>query len=227
MIIIIDTQKATKHLNELGKLLSSKQLALATSRAINRTMLQGRTVARRKVSDKYNIPQRSLTAVDVIKATASRLHGELKADYSTLPLSAFTPKFDTSTRSIRLTRRGELKVKDRTRKKSNPGKGVSFEVEKGKRATIPFAFMAPNKKDVFARGAFNNSKFVLRLKRQQAKGNDLPIQALNTVSIYTAVTNPYALQAIKMKVEDAFPKELERDLRYRIGRLKPHSGPST
>ncbi|WP_153799061.1 phage tail protein [Foetidibacter luteolus] len=223
-MIKIETDKAIKDFKDLGKQLSQKQLAKGLSRAINRSMMQGRTVARRKVASIYNIPQRALTESVALKAsTSNTLTAYIQAGAKTLPLTTFAPQFDTPTKSLRVTKRGEMRVRDRTRKGKNTGNGVSFEIYKGKRERLPFAFMTPKIKSVFGRGKYASRGFERRNKRVKNKGNDLPIQSLSSVSVHTAVINKSSLSAIQSKVADVLPRELQHELNYRLGKIKPTS----
>ncbi len=78
-----------------------RKVTIATSRAINRTLMQGRTVARSEVKRLYNIPQRYLDGINFQRSVpyggrknASRtLTGTIYASAKPIPMDAFAPKF--------------------------------------------------------------------------------------------------------------------------------------
>lgn len=216
----INVKEANKKLGELSKQLTGKQLALSVSRGINRTLMKGRTEARKAVKDEYNIPQKNLSGINYQKSIPNTLTGSIYASATPLPMNAFAPKFETQSRSITTTKKGAQKVKDRKRKVSNPGKGVSIEVHRGSRVVIPFAFMIPGgKPHVFARGNYRGGGsygFVQRNKRVSNSGNDVPVAPLLSVTVHAAVINPKSIGKIQRVLVREYPKELEHELRVRI-----------
>lgn len=216
----INVKEANNNLGELSKQLTGKQLALSISRGINRTLMKGRTEARKAVKDEYNIPQKNLSGINLTKSIPNTLTGNIYASAKPIPMNAFAPKFETQSRSIRTSKRGEQKVKERKRKVSNPGKGVSVEVHKGSRLVIPFAFMIPGAKPhVFARGVYGtggNYGFQKRTKRINNDGNDIPVTPMLSVTVHAAVINPKSISSISKVLVREYPKELEHELRARI-----------
>jgi hypothetical protein len=219
----IDIREANKKFKELQSQLTDKQLALSVSRAINRTLMKGRTEARKAVKEAYNIPQRNLSGINYAKATSATLNGNVYAGSRPIPLNAFAPKFETQSRSITTTKRGEQKIKDRKKKVSNPGKGVSVEIIKGKRAVVPFAFMiAGGKPHVFARGEYKSGGsfgFVRRHKRVNKEGSDIPVKPLISVSVHGAATSPNAVNKVITRMVNEYPKEFEHELIQRVSKL--------
>jgi len=215
-MIYVDTRPAIRSLRKLGEDLSDKNMTRAISRAMNETVLQARTQARAAVKSIYNIPQKNLKGVDVIRSKPQTLVAKLFASATPIPMDAFSPIFHTATQSISVSRKGVQKLKGN--KKQTVGQGVSIEVIKGKRETIPYAFMiAGAKPRVFARGQYNSGAkygFVRRHKRLSAAGNDLPIKPLLSVTVHAAVINKKALQTIKANVDAVFPRALERNISF-------------
>ena len=216
----INVTEANNKFKELSDKLTGRQLALSISRGINRTLMKGRTTARRAVKDEYNIPQKNLNGIDIGKSNPTTLTGNIHASAKPLPMDAFAPRFETSQRSVRVTKKGEQRIKDRKRKVSNPTSGVSIEVHRGSRVVIPFAFMIPGgKARVFARGEYRNGTaygFQQRFKRITNEGNDVPIKPLISVTVHGAVLNPKAIAKIKQRLIDEYPKEIEHELKHRI-----------
>lgn len=219
-MIIIDSKKAIEGFKELGKGLSGKNWRVVISRTINRSLMQGRTVGRRKISSIYNIPQRKLSGIELNSSSINNLRGEIRADGSPIPLSTFEPTFITPTRSIKTTRRGKQKVRNFSRKKRNPGKGVWFQVlNQGGRVQLPFTFMTPERTGVYARGKYNGGTFDKRYVRVSSSGNDLPIQSMVSASVHNSIMNPESMETITDTIEDAFPRLLEHEIKYRIGKI--------
>ncbi|UAY56253.1 phage tail protein [Arachidicoccus terrestris] len=219
-MIVVDTKQAIQDYQKLGEALSKKELHKGISSAINKTMAKGRTAARRAVSDEYNIPQRSLKVVDYLRSNSSTLTAKLGADSRPLPVTTFSPKYEMPTQTISVTRRGQVKTKDRRRRNSNAGNGVSLEVHKGVRKMIPYAFMTRSIVGVFGRGNYVDRGFQRRHQRVANTGNDLPIRDMVSVSVHTAVINKDSLQKIRDIVKEGFPRALEHELQYRLSKLK-------
>lgn len=221
-MIIISTKKALDKARELHSSLSERQLNTVMSRALNETILQGRTEARKIVKSIYNIPQKNLQRINVNRSNAKTLVASLYASATPIPMDAFAPKFTSGNQSITVTRRGQQKVKDL--KKKRRGAGVSIEVIKGKRESISFAFMiAGAKPRVFARGEYRNGTsygFVRRNKREQKKGSDIPIRPLLSVTVHAAVINPKATETIVKRVSTVFPVILERNISFILSKVQ-------
>ena len=218
-MIYISAREAILQLESYKSQLSEKQFATAISRAINESILQGRTEARSAVKSIYNIPQRYLNGINVTKATSVSLSAKLYASAQPIPMDAFAPKFETSTQSLSISKRGQQKQRVFKKAKSNPGMGVSIEVIKGKREIIPFAFLIPGAKPrVFARGEYKSGNgaygFIQRHQRINSSGSDTPIKPLLSVTVHAAVINKTSLDKIQERVNNIFPVALERNLSY-------------
>jgi hypothetical protein len=204
--------------------LSKEQIDKAAARAINRTLLKGRTEARKAVKVEYNIPQKNLDGIQNKKAFPSFLEGYITASAKPIPMDAFAPKFETGSGSITITRKGVQKTKDYKRAKKNPNKGVSIEVKKGQRQTVPYAFMIRGAKPrVFARGQYKGGGssfgFIQRHKRQNNKGNDTPIKPLISITVHGAVINDKVKEKISGIVNADFRDNVEHEIKYLISRI--------
>lgn len=204
--------------------LSKEQMNKATARAINRTLLKGRTEARKAVKVEYNIPQKNLNGIKNKNAHPSFLEGYITASAKPIPMDAFSPRFETSTGSISISRKGVQKTRDYKRAKKNPGKGVSVEVKKGQRQVVPYAFMIKGAKPrVFARGKYKmgggSFGFIQRNKRENKSGNDTPIKPLISVTVHGAVINDKVRGNIKNIIDLNFRKDMEHEIKYLIGRM--------
>ena len=62
----------------LSKRLSNKQAAKAVARGLNDALKQGRTVARKAITDRYNVPTREVMQSALVRISGARV-GELEA----------------------------------------------------------------------------------------------------------------------------------------------------
>lgn len=204
--------------------LSKEQVAIAAARAINRTLLKGRTEARKAVKVEYNIPQKNLDGINKKNAYPSFPEGYITASAKPIPMDAFAPKFETSSGSITISRKGVQRIRDYKRAKKNPGKGVSIEVKKGDRKSVPYAFMIRGAQPrVFARGKYGsmsgNYDFIQRHKRENSRGNDTPIKPLISVTVHGAVINDKVKEKISGIVHADFRNNMEHEIKYLISRI--------
>jgi hypothetical protein len=223
-MIYVNVGPAIAKIKSISNELSERNLARATSRSLNETILQGRTQARAAVKSIYNIPQKNLAGVNVQKSTAKSLVAMLYASATPIPMDAFNPVYHTATHTLSVSRKGAQKVKG-AKKSQTIGQGVTIEVIKGKKETIPFAFMIQGAKPrVFARGAYRSGNlfgFVQRHKRVNDEGNDIPIKPLLSVTIHAAIINKKALQTVEDKVNEVFPKIFERNIAHLLASQGP------
>lgn len=220
----INVSGAIKDLKDLKKQLNPTQVSLAISRGINKTLLKGRTEARKAVKVVYDIPQKNIAEIDIKRATKSLLMGYVYAPTKPVPLNAFNPKYSTPTKSIRVTKKGVQRIKDKRRRNNAPGAGVSVQIKKGTTDIVPYAFMIPGAKPhVFARGRYADSrvmKFNRRFKRENNTGADVHVNALMSITTHQAVVNPAALSTIKKRVQEDFPKDLKHEVEFLVSKVR-------
>ena len=213
-----ETEKIISNFSQL----SASQIANAITGAINRTLMKGRTVARKAVKDEYNIPQRYMDRIDKINAKKANLTGYIVANATPIPMDAFDPKFENQKSVLSITRRGEQKVK--AKKKGDVAKGVSIEVHKGSRETIPFAFMISGAKPrVFARGQYRSGGgfgFIQRHTREKKSGSDTPIKPLLSVTVHAAVINDDVEKKIADEIIVYYPQRLQHELNFQLSKMK-------
>jgi hypothetical protein len=223
-MISISVKQAVNTLQSAKSNLSPRQFAQGVSRALNESILQGRTEARSQVKSIYNIPQRYVSGINIKKAIPVSLIAQLYASAKPIPMDAFAPKFESSSFGLSISKKGELKQRKYKKAKKSPGMGVSIEVIKGKRETIPFAFLIPSAKPrVFARGEYRsgtNYGFVTRNKRVNKKGSDTPIKPLVSVTVHAAVINKDSLSQIEGRVMRVFPVSIERNITYLMSKVR-------
>jgi hypothetical protein len=223
-MIRVNVYDATQTLSTIYRELNGRQIAKATSLAMNKTLLKGRTVARTAVKRVYNIPQKNLSGIGITKARVTFLQGAITASTKPIPMDAFNPKFefvssDNRSSTLSVSRRGILQ--ERANKRTRNKTGVSIEVKKGERVTVPYAFLIPNAKPrVFARGEYKSGNgsygFVQRHTRQENDSGNDAVKPLTSVTIFGAVINPLVKQNIARVVREDYSKNMIAALRYQV-----------
>lgn len=222
-MLYIKTNDALRALKQLKRNLSKSEINKAVARAINRSLAKVRTQARREVRQVYNIASKDTKGINYNRANVRTLTGELYAETKPIPLDAFAPKQETGQRSIRVTKRGEQRVREFRRVKKNPTAGVSIEVLRGQREIVPYAFMIPGAKArVFARGSYKQGTskgFVQRHQRVNSKGSDTPIKPLITVSVFATVINKKVIKHLEEQARQFYPQRLVHELKFIAGEI--------
>jgi hypothetical protein len=216
-------------LYKLKKELSEKQLGRATAAAINRSLSHAVSTLKREIRHQYKAPTSTLNTFPLFKANSNKLEGFVKAKTHPLSLSHFDPRYEYgsggSTFAIRVrTTKDGLTKTIRKKQRGQPKKGVSIEIKKGQRITIPYAFMTGNdiQKPVFARGAYKQGGsygLVRRNKRVNKKGMDLPIAKLLTVSVYGMAVNKSVSRNTQVDLSNYLMKRLEHEMRVRVNKI--------
>lgn len=206
-----NTTELTRAFNNL----SAKKIAKATSDAINKTLLLGRTTGRQEVKRVYNIPNRYLKYVDVSRAKPSKLTGNIYARTIPLPLDAFNPVFNVIRQGQvvgrqTINRRGN--VRSTVIRRTQAVGGVTVEIIKGHKKLIPYAFLLPGAKPrVFARGDYKTGggyAFIRRNTREEnSSGNDR-VNNMLSVTVYGALINRRVVSNIQNKVSSSYERTL-------------------
>ena len=215
-MIEISVKEALKELEHAKQQLGERNFNKAVSRAINESILKGRTEARRAVKAVYNIPQRYLGGINISRANSLNLYATLFASATPIPMDAFSPKYQTASMGLSISRKGIQKQKSFKKAKKNPVAGVSIEVIKGSRETIPYAFLlAGAQSRVFARGEYKGGGsygFIQRHTRlTNDSGND-SVKPLLSVTVHAAVINKTAIDKIAAEVNNTFPESIKRNV---------------
>lgn len=226
-MVQISVKDATKKLTNNFRELSPSQVKAAVVNAINRTLMKGRTEARKAVKGEYNIPQKNLDGVNKTNANKSNLTGYITASAKPIPMDAFSPQFQVVTAggairgTQKISRKGILSTKLGGKKKQS---GVSIEVHKGQRETVSFAFMIRGGKPrVFARGKYRSGGsfgFVQRHKRENKKGSDTPVKPLLSVTVHAAVINNTVESNIARIITPYYEKRLQHELEFKLSKMK-------
>lgn len=225
-MVTVYVNEATERLKKSFANLDKDHTQQAIVNAINRSLTKGRTIARTAVKSKYNIPQKNLEGINKINARKSLLIGYITASAKPIPMDAFSPKFETVSHSLTITKRGISKATDFKKNKKNAAQGVSIEVIKGKREVVPFAFMIRTAKPrVFARGEYKGGGagggygFIQRHKRVNSTGNDTPIKPLISVTVHGAVINDLVEGRISTELLPFYEQRLRTEFAYQISKM--------
>ncbi|SHN45907.1 hypothetical protein [Chitinophaga sp. CF418] len=219
-MIWINSAPIIKTFRSAQQQLGERKFNQAISRGLNEAILQGRTEARMAVKAVYNIPQRYVGGINIIKATSLSLEAKIYASTKPIPMDAFSPTFQQHGKALTISRKGEQKERA-VKRRGNNAAGVTIEVLKGKKEVVPFAFMIPGAKPrVFARGEYRNSYgFHRRSSRVNKEGNDTPVKPLLSVTVHAAVINKKAMEKIERKVLDVYPKSVARNIEYMLSNM--------
>lgn len=184
MNLFIDVLEVEDALAELSGRLGVGQMSRAARMAINDTMRRQRTKLRQFVRHGYNMPADKIKSIDFKPATDFNLEAKMGANAKPVQLAYFKPVFVGPSFSVR----GHYTKKNGFASKvgkgsSNAQGGVTVEIKKGDRTTIPFAFMVGKFETpfVFARGRYQKGEGFVKGKARN------PITALSTASVFGAV----------------------------------------
>jgi hypothetical protein len=223
-MVTVNVDQAISSLTRNFSQLAEPKVKRAIVSAINRTLIKGRTTARKEVKNIYNIPQKNLGGIAKINATTGLMIGYITASTTPIPMDAFAPKFSNSGTTISISRKGVQKVKANKRPSANANKGVSIEVLRGQRTLVPHAFMiAGAKPRVFARGEYKPGGswgFIKRNQRINKTGNDTPIKPLISVTVHAAVINETAISNIGADVEVYYPQRMIVELNNQLQKMQ-------
>lgn len=225
-MIEVSVKGEIKKLDDLASQLSAKAINTATSRAINRVLTNSSVHIKKAVKSEFNIKNADLKLMKINKSSTNNLSGSLAVSRRPISLTHFNPVFYVPQKKgsfkISINRRGNKTIKSSRRQS---GVGVTFEVIKGKKVNIPYAFITNNdkQKPVFARGKYvgggGNYSFIKRDKRVSSSGSDLPITKLNSTSVYGAIQNKDVNKNINTTVMDLYQKRLQHELNYLVSKL--------
>lgn len=220
-IFTVNVKVDYEQLKKAATGLSDKQINKAASRAINETLMVGRTQARTAVKQVYTVAQRYLPKnVDIKRAFPNKLWGSIVASATPLPADAFNLSFvyKSGTKTT-VSKRGIQKTKLQVRK-AKKGGGVTFEAIRGKKQTYQHAFLLPTMKGrVFARGEYKTGGNVWGWKqrlgpgsrKENANGNDA-VKPLIAVSIHGAAVNPKVQNILENMLQPKFVERFEHHI---------------
>lgn len=212
-MIKVDTHIALKAINKMAAELKPRQVAAAISRSINRTLTHERTVSKKLVRQKYNMPSDVVDNFSIFTANHGNLTGKLAASSKAIPLHRFNPTFTTSGYSAKIKRNKDGSTSKAVKQRSGrPPKitGVQLTIIKGNKQNLNYAFITKGgAKPVFARGVYAGKGFSFGKSR-------LPITKLQTTSLYQAIAGQVTRDDLNKDSLQFYEKTFTREIKYQI-----------
>jgi hypothetical protein len=230
----------------LAAKLSNKDAAKAVARGLNDSIKQGRTVAKRSITDRYNIAAREVTGTGnkLIRISGARvgdLEARLFADAKrTVKISKFrgvvaqglklqrkqAKDANGQKKLVTFLKRGKTFV-NRPTYANRTKEAVTVQIVKGKRTTLPSAFVAKMKSTghvgIFGRSfnsyGYKGGSFNFRDQRKSGfkwGEADTPIAEMGVFTLHKAMANRFSERAIVSKMADALPNRVRFHLTHTL-----------
>lgn len=229
----------------LASKLSKKDAAKAVARGLNDAIKQGRTVAKRSITDRYNIAAREVTGTGnkLIRINGARvgdLEARLFADAKrTVKLSKFrgvvaqglklqrkqTKDSNGQKNLVTFLKRGKSFV-NRPTYANRTKEAVTVQIVKGKRTTLPSAFVAKMRSGhvgIFGRSfnsyGYKSGSFNFRDQRKSGfkwGEADTPIAEMGVFTLHKAMANKFSERAIVSKMADVLPNRVRFHLTHTL-----------
>lgn len=225
-MIDINVYADTSGAATLAGVYSPAKIQQAAARAINYALRRTKTQVKREITTAYRLPSSVVgdDALVINHANRITLTGLLKGNaypesLGHFPATAYNGLNKTSTNRLRDTKdpnTGQRSSQYKTRygklKRSSGRTGIFVEVVKGHAENIPSAFylFRGNKPLIMARGQYNGSTGFSFGKPR------LPINALNTKSVYWASLHPKAISQWQPYTHAYYMQEINRLLQLQI-----------
>ena len=233
----------------LAAKLSNKDAAKAVARGLNDAIKQGRTVAKRSITDRYNIAAREVTGTGnkLIRISGARvgdLEARLFADAKrTVKLSKFrgvvaqglklqrkqTKDSNGQKKLVTFLKRGKSFV-NRPTYANRTKEAVTVQIVKGKRTTLPSAFVAKMRSGhvgIFGRSfnsyGYKGGSFNFRDQRKTGfkwGQADTPIAEMGVFTLHKAMANRFNERAIVSKMADVLPNRVRFHLSHALTKGK-------
>ena len=217
-MIQVSIEDSSQGFRHLVSQLSAKNMNIANVRAINKGIAKGNTEYKRGISRFYNIKQSDFKDKIVQKkATYSKIEGTISGTHAPISLSRFNPTFvkGGQVHSIKKGKDGLERKSKKAGKKAVEGGGVSFEISKGNKQTLSFAFMTNSEKNagvekqIFARGKYSLNKLVRQKERY-------PLVAIKTLSPFGAMTKTEVSKEVQKGASETMIKEFQRQVQLML-----------
>jgi hypothetical protein len=221
-MIIVNVDQAIKDLKAAFSNLSKQEIEKAQAVAINRTLIFGRSEIKKFIKNSYNVKSADMKDLFINKAKPGRLTGSIGASNKNISLSHFNPRFDFTAAgkasTIRISRTKNGLVKSTKFKRGSAGKGVSVEIKKGSRVSLPYAFMVRNESTmpVFARGRYQSggSNDFIHGK------NRLPITKLLSTSLGAIAIKEPIQARMQTNLTPYFKNRMIHEINYRLKKMR-------
>jgi hypothetical protein len=193
--------------------LSESAINTAISRALNRTVSQGRTATNRDIRKTYNVSaSRINNEIKTRNSSTTNLEAMVVASGAPLSMNNFQAKEDKPKGTTSFNRKGVASSRLNRRAKSNAVKGVTMTIRKGKTMNLPTAFIQLSNGGitVFARGVYKGTSEGFEFGKAR-----LPIGKITTLSIPMMMANDTVLKPVSRELEEVF----DRRITHEVGRL--------
>lgn len=199
---IIITQERRGEIERIQRdfksLLSENEILRGTAQGLNSSLSRTIPKINKQIKSEYNIAQKYLSRMAVVspKATATRLYGGIKINYSPIPISGFKPK----------QTRGNITV----------------TIHKGKTIVIHNAFvttMASGHKGVYSRGRYVKGRGFIPEVTKTSTGK-IRITELKTASPYTMATGKSVAEDVQTFMEKEITARVTGILKSKINKIK-------
>jgi hypothetical protein len=229
MAITTSVKLDTAELQALVNKMTPNRAAYAISRGLNDAIRQGRTVALKAMTNRYNIKRFELTKRGMLRmssAKSSNLTATIYADARhSVSLSKFNGLKGDGLSIIRKRSRTEKGKIDTYIKKgrkfqtgitrSKPRTPVSFEVVKGRRQTLRSGFITKTKSGhvgIFSRSTSSKGYSAGRFQYREGKGsrtkkdgNDTPLAEHYSFTLHKAMANRNTREPIEKRMKTVVP----------------------
>lgn len=217
-MIEIDSQSIRASINRIQdeySHLSKSALATAASRAMNRTVSQGRTATNRDIRKIYNISaSRINNEINTRNSTSSNLTAMIVAAGAPLSMNNFQAKQEKPQGTTSFSRKGVASSRLNRRARSNAVKGVTMTIKKGQSVNLPTAFIQVSNGGitVFARGTYRGTSEGFEFGKPR-----LPIGKITTLSIPMMMANDTVLRPVSRELEQVFDRRITHEVSRLLG----------
>lgn len=214
-MVAVNVYAETQELTRFALQLTDREIAKATSRAINRALSEVRSSSSRGmkklITTDYRLPSSHVTqtTLKIKGSTQTSLTGQILGEAYPESLAHFPATAINIGQRTRIKKqRKGYNVKSKEIKRGKGQSGVFVEVVKGKKENIKTGFMIYNngKPLIMARGQYKGSEGFKYGKKR------LPISRLNTKSIYWAVMYPKEAEIWQPFTLEVYLKRAQHEL---------------
>lgn len=191
-------------------------LQQATSRALNRTASQGRTIANQNIRKIYNISAARINnELKVSNSSRSKLEAKIVAAGAPLSMNNFEAKQEKSLSTTGFNRKGVASTRLNRKARSNAVKGVTMTIKKGKIVNLPTAFIQVSNGGitVFARGKYRGTSEGIEFTKER-----LPIAKITTLSIPMMFANDTVLNPLSAELVSILDKRITHEVNYLLSK---------
>lgn len=223
---------------QLAQDLTKAQVDKAMYRGINYAIAKSRTRMKAAILNEYKMPASAVVASDnsgtlvLRKAGSGRLIGCVSGDTTAISIAKFNPTqykdnvgFSTQRGGggggfTKISKRGAGYASTRNLTRNTRKSGIFVEIVRGNKMTIPGAWLwfKGTSPIVMARGTYQGTGQTNDFKFDKAR---LPINKLNTKSIYWGVMQQRVIPKWEPPTEKEYTQEAERQIMLMLNNIRP------